>query len=349
MRLMTTYAVIDLSNLFHRCRHGMGDLDTKIGMGFHIIFRSLRKLYRELKVDHMVFAIDQGSWRYAVYPAYKSRRRLEQTNATPSEQEENTAFLGALRACTDYLDKQTRCTVLQSPNVEADDFIGRWISRHPEARNIIVSGDSDFVQLVSENVQIFDAMNQRLISHDKVTDEKNQMLEFNVSQKDGKVKVGKPNSEFIPEADWPRKALFLKLIRGDVGDSIFSAFPGVRYEGKNHSIRSAWDDRQDKGYSWNNLMFQTWDKLTGSDPSGKKLTETVRVIDQYRINESLIDLTKQPENVVTQMDEAIDEAIARTPPQGIGMQFLKFCKRYDLPALEKEAEQHIQYLNAGYK
>lgn len=349
-RLMTLYAVVDLSSLFHRCRHvTMGDTETKVGMALHLIFRSLRKMHRELCVDHFVFAIDHGSWRNAVYPAYKSRRRLERAKATTREREDDIAFYDALSALTDYLDLQTRCTVLRSSGIEGDDFVARWIIRHPSDRHIIISGDSDFVQLLAANVQIYDAINQRMITVDQITDDKNMRLAFTVSPQHGRIKVGKPDATFVPEPDWPRKALFVKLIRGDAGDSVFSAFPGVRYEGKAHSIGSAWADRHAKGYDWNNLMFQTWNKMVGVDQAGAKLTESVRVIDEYHINESLIDLTKQPDTVIEQMDRAIDEATTRPLPQGIGVQLLRFCKKHDLPFLEKEADQHIPYLNAPYK
>lgn len=346
---MARFALVDLSNLFHRSRHGsMGDPDTKVGLALLIVFRSLRKLYRELSVDHIVFAVDQRSWRYAAYPAYKSRRRLDRANATPREREENEMFFAALNLLTNYLDLHTRCSVLQSSNIEGDDFVACWIDRHPNDEHIIISGDSDFVQLLAPNVRIYDAINQRMIAVDKITDNEGRKLEFIVSPKDGKIKVGKPNVDFEPEIDWWKKALFLKLIRGDVGDSIFSAFPGVRYIGKKHSIESAWADRHDRGYDWNNLMFQTWDKLIGTKPDGEKLTESVRVIDEFRINESLIDLHKQPSEIIHQMDEIINKAISKPLSASVGMYFLKFCKQHDLPSLEKEANDHVVYLNASY-
>ena len=339
------FAVVDLSNLFHRSRYAaMVDPDSKAGLALLIIFRSLRKMYREFAVDHIVFAIDHGSWRYAVYPAYKSRRRLEQSAATPREQHEQATFFATLDALQTYLRTQTRCTVLSALHVEGDDFIARWIARHPHDEHIIVSGDSDFVQLIADNVCIFDAVNQRMIGASGVLDERGRKLAFTVLPKDGKIKVGEPDETFVPEAEWWRKALFIKLLRGDTGDSVFSAFPGVRYEGKKCSIRAAWDDRAEQGYDWNNLMFQTWDKLLESGE-----TQPVRVIDEYRINEHLIDLTKQPPMIVQIMDGTIDAAIAAEPARQIGMHFLRFCAVHDLPALAKEAGEHVAYLNAAYQ
>ncbi len=95
-------------------------------------------------------------------------------------------------------------------------------------------------------------------------------------------------------------------------------------------------------------MFQTWDKLieTGDEP----LTKTVRVIDEYRINEGLIDLRKQPLEIIKRMDVAIQGAIdSEIAPLNVGMHFLKFCKQHDLPSLEKESNDHVIYLNKKYQ
>ena len=342
---MTNFGICDLSNLFFRSKHGsmMDDIETRVGLGLLIIFRSLRKLYRELDIEHIVFAVDFGSWRTKVYPAYKSKRRLDRAKASPRDKEESEMYFAALNSLVTYLDTQTKCTVLRSNGIEGDDFVARWIKRNPDDNHIIISADSDFIQLIAPNVKIYDAINQRMIAADKITDIDNNNLEFSVSQKDGKLKVGKPDDNFKPEVEWWKKALFIKLIRGDISDSVFSAFPGVRYDGKKHSIHSAWEDKI-KGYDWNNFMFQTWNKLKSNG-----LTETVRVIDEFRINESIIDLTKQPEYIINQMDETIDEAINREEVTNVGAYFLKFCRAHDLPSLEKESNEHVVYLNRPYK
>lgn len=339
------FALVDLSNLFHRVRYGaMAQPEEQAGMALLILFRCLRKLYRDLQIDHIVFATDRGSWRETIYPTYKSRRKLERLALSPRQQTEQAAFFAAFDALVRFLSQQTRCTVLAADAVEADDFIARWIKRHPTDRHVIVSADSDFVQLLDENVQIFDALNQRMIAIDGVTDQFGQRLAFSVSPKDGKLRIAQPDADFAPEAEWWRKALFVKLIRGDTTDSVFSAYPGVRYESKKCSIRAAWEDRKEQGYDWNNLMFQTWDKLF---ESGEVCA--VRVIDEFRINEQLIDLTKQPAEVVVRMDAAIDAAIADKSARQIGAYFLRFCALHDLPALAKEATDHVVYLNAPYR
>jgi hypothetical protein len=96
-------------------------------------------------------------------------------------------------------------------------------------------------------------------------------------------------------------------------------------------------------------MLQKWDKLVGTDSSGNSITEEVRVLDQYKFNEGLIDLTKQPDNIKAMMDEAIVEAVQKQPVGNVGIHFLRFCDRNDLPALAKEASDHAVYLNKGYQ
>lgn len=328
----------------------MGDAITKAGMCMHIVFRSLRLLHRDFKVDHFVIACDGGSWRKDVYPAYKSSRVLARQIATEQEREDNEIFFEALNVMTDFLREKTRCTVLWSKDIEADDFIGRWTQLHPEDGHFIVSSDSDFVQLLAPNVHIYDGVQNRMLTTTGITNDKGQNLSFTLKSADGKIKIGPADPSFVPEDEWWRKALFVKLVRGDVGDCVFSCFPRVSFKPttKNISIEQAWQDRKDQGFYWSNFMYQEWSKLMGADENGDPITKMVRVIDEYRINEGLIDLTKQPDKIKAQMDEAIAKAVQKTPPSMVGIAFLKFCKRHALENLIREANDHGVYLNAGY-
>ena len=346
------FAIVDLMNLFARAQHvTRGDAFTKAGMALHIVFRSLRKLHREMKVDHMVFATEGKSWRYQIYPQYKAKRKLERAEMTAREKEESEVFLHVLNEFTTYLAEKTRCTVLHSPGVEGDDWVARWVQLHPDDEHVILSGDSDFIQLLAPNVSILDGVNERIIAQDGVTDFKGRRLEFHVDASKGKLKVGdKADPDWLPEPEWWQKALFIKIIRGDDGDGIFSAYPGARYEGssKKTGIREAWEDRNSGGYHWNNFMLQRWTKLLGKDADGNAITEEVRVLDQYKFNERLIDLTKQPEEIKSLMDEVIVQAVQKEPVGNVGIHFLRFCNDQNLPNLTREAADHSAYLNASY-
>lgn len=339
---MKKYAIVDLSNLFFSIKYVVqGDAYEKTGMAYHIIFRSLRKLYRELNVDHIVFAVDHSSWRYGVYPGYKGKRRVDALAKTAEEQEDDKIFFDALHSIIDFLKTETNCTVLDQSKIEADDFVAAWVQSHPSDEHIIVSADSDFVQLLDNNVKIYDSIKDLLISTDCIINKDNKKVEFIVDPKNGKIKAGIPNENFIPMEDWWKHALFVKIIRGDSGDGIFSSYPRVRYNGtsKKVGIQEAWNDRKAQGYDWNNFMLAEYDKIS---VDGEK---KVRVVDEFKFNESLIDLTKQPDDIKLMMFTAIAEAIeAEKDVKQIGLRFMKFCGKHDLPALAGEAKLHSEYL-----
>lgn len=373
---MARFAVVDVSNLFFRAQHVThGDAFTKAGMALLIVFRSLRKLHREMKVDHMVFCAEGRSWRYEIFPEYKLKRKLDRATKNTKEKEEDEVFLSVLDDFITFISEKTRCTLLQSQGVEADDFVARWIQLHPNDEHVILSGDSDFIQLLAPNVSIVDGVQERIISINGVKNYKGEEMVFTIDPSKGKLKVSGTIAEmtkkhnaaekekkkkdpaykpvefsFTPEPEWHKKALFIKCIRGDTSDGIFSAYPGVRYEGsaKKTGIREAWEDRNEGGYHWNNLMLQRWDKLLGVDENGNNIVKEVRVLDEFRFNEKLIDLTKQPEHVVNLMDEVIVQAVQKQPVGNVGIHFLRFCEAQTLPSLTREAQDHAAYLNAQY-
>lgn len=407
---MAKYAIIDVANMFSRARHvTQGDSFTKAGMALSILFKSLNKAHRDLGADHMVFCIEGRSWRYDIYPEYKGKRVLLREMASPQEKEEEEVFKQTLNSFVEYAREHTRATVLQHPRCEGDDFVARWIQVHPNDQHVIISSDSDFVQLLAPNVQIYDGVQERLLSIDGVVDKDGVPQVFNVCPSTGRIKVKgsikeaqeaffkeqklasrnhinnekererafilserKKNAadptyaprpfvaqdfdwkefDWAPEPEWWRKALFVKLIRGDSSDGIFSAYPKVRYNGssKKAGIHEAWEDRHKRGYVWNNFMLQTWEKLVRIDADGNKETKMVRVMDEYEINRQLIDLTAQPEEIRNLMDETIVEQVSRplVPAANVGFQFIKFCKNFDLPSTAKEAQFHTTYLLKGY-
>lgn len=371
---MARYAIVDLANLFHRCQFvTRGDAFTKAGMALHIVFNSLRRIWKDMGATHMVFCVEGRSWRYDVYPAYKAKRHVDRMARTVAEEEEHEAMMGALDGLVAFLSEKTRSTVLQSPGVEGDDFVARWIQLHPDDDHVILSGDSDFIQLLAPNVTIVDGVQGRIIRTDAVTDLEGRQQAFTVDAAKGKIKVQGPVDDlrkafekaekqkakadptyvvkpyrFEIETEWWRKALFIKIVRGDAGDGIFSAYPGVRYEGTKTKtgIREAWEDRHAGGYHWNNFMLQRWEKFLTEGGSVK--SKDVRVLDEFRFNESLIDLTKQPEPVKALMDEVIIQAVQKEPPKDVGRQFLIFCHKWSLEKVAKDAADHARYLNLPY-
>jgi 5'-3' exonuclease len=231
--------------------------------------------------------------------------------------------------------------VIRCATAEADDVIARWIALHPQDEHTIVSSDSDFVQLVAPNVQLYNGINDHLFTVNGVFDNKGKQLAFTV-ESNSKIKVGKADANFVAPVDYHKWALFLKCVRGDPGDNVFSAYPGAPVKGtKNRvGITEAFEDRGKKGYSWNNLMLQRW-----SDHNG----EEHKVLEDYERNVALIDLTAQPDDVKHTVDTAICEQISHKDIGMVGAHFLKFCGKYELIKLSEQAEPIGRWLNETYK
>lgn len=417
------FALIDAANLFNRAHHVCGgDAFTKAGMALHIIFNSLAKAFRVLQADHIVLCAEGRSWRYDHYPEYKAKRKLLRELQSPREKEEQEVFFDVLKDFVDFMRESTRCTVLQAQGAEADDLIARFVQLHPHDTHVIISADSDMIQLLDDNISIYNGITDQHITTKGIFDDKGREMVFSVKPSDGKLKIGETIEEaqktkrrkdreaikaaqlaeaqaadaakaakaayeaaepatvaqveakttwekaetaynkakiavmaakaaaekpfeFSVEDEWWKRALFIKLIRGDSGDGVFSAYPGVRYQGsaKRVGIEDAWLDRHQKGFHWNNFMLQTWEKLN-QDGS----TEDVSVADEFARNEMLIDLTKQPPEVKELLDRVIIEAIQKEPVTGVGIHFMRFCAKHDLNRIAERAADHARYLSAGY-
>ena len=150
---------------------------------------------------------------------------------------------------------------------------------------------------------------------------------------DKKLKAPKP----APNIEW---LIFEKAMRGDASDNIFSAYPGVRTKGTKNKIglTEAFEDRNSKGYSWNNLMLSKW-----VDHDGKEH----RVLDDYERNRLLVDLHAQPEAIVEELDQTISNAIAENKKiDQVGIRFMKFCAKYDLQRITDQAQIYVEPFNA---
>jgi 5'-3' exonuclease len=326
------YLLIDTANMFFRARHvafRAEDPWEKVGYALHITLSAVNKVFNKFQADHVVFCLEGRSWRKDHYEPYKKNRAVARAALTEKEQEEDTLFWETFDMFKDYLGAKTNCSVIREPNAEADDIIARWIALHPQDEHVIVSSDTDFVQLLSENVQQYNGITDELLTIQGIYDAK------------GKAVIDKKTKEpkTIPDPEW---LLFEKCMRGDTSDNVFSAYPGVRTKGtsKKVGLTEAFEDRKSKGYSWNNLMLQRWTDHNGVEH---------RVLDDYNRNRSLIDLTAQPDTVKQAVDGAIREQISHKDVGQVGSHFMKFCGKYQLNRASENAEQFGRWLNKTYQ
>lgn len=336
----------DGSNLFYRqikmTNPALG-IDSAIGMALHMILSSMKKEFIKWNGTHTIFYMEGRSWRKNVYPDYKGNRAVEFAKQTIKEQEDHGILVEAFDDLVEYLDTKTNITVLRNPNAEADDMISIFIDAHPDDKHVLISSDSDFFQLLKyPNVMLYDPVKDIQIRQDGVFDDNGNRLAFRLKS-DAKIEVGKKDSNFVCEEKWYEYALFLKCIRGDKTDNIFSAYPGVREKGtkSNIGIREAYNDQDNKGYSWNNFMKQKW--------NDHKDTEQV-VEAQYEFNRKLIDLSQIPDNIKIECLQSIAEGTNRKniPAIEIGHSFMRFCSRWDLKKIGDNAAAFMPMMKSKY-
>ena len=325
-----TYILVDTANTFFRARHVIrGDADIKLGMAFHITLNSIKKAWKDFDGKHVIFCLEGRSWRKDYYAPYKRNRADARAALTASEQEEDKLFWEAFDTFKDFVTEKTNCTVLQNPQLEADDLIAGFIQAHPNDNHVIISTDTDFVQLIAPNVKQYNGVQEYTITHEGIFDDK------------GKAVIDKKTQEpkSAPNPEW---LLFEKCMRGDTSDNVFSAYPGVRTKGtsKKVGLTEAFEDRSSKGYAWNNLMLQRW-----TDHEGKEH----RVLEDYERNRQLIDLTQQPADIRNIINETITTAIsANKHIDQVGIRLIKFCNLYDLKKISDQAQSYAEPLNARY-
>jgi 5'-3' exonuclease len=319
-----TFILVDTANTFFRARHVIkGDADTKLGMAMHITLNAIKKAWQDFDGAHVVFCLEGRSWRKDHYAPYKRNRQVTRAAMTQKEQEEDKLFWETFDKFKEFISTKTNCTVLQHPQLEADDLIAGFIQSHPDANHVIISTDSDFVQLIAPNVKQYNGVAETLTTHTGIFDKKGRLVV------DSKTK--EPKS--IPDPEW---LLFEKCIRGDTSDNVFSAYPGVRKT----KMKEAFEDRNSKGFAWNNLMLQRW-----VDHEGKEH----KVLDDYNRNVQLIDLSAQPTAIKTIIKETID--IQTTDPKNVdqvGIRLLKFCNLFDLQRVADNIQQYAQPFQAKY-
>jgi len=325
------YLLVDTANTFFRARHAahrQSDTWDRLGFAIHVTLNSVSKAFRDQKATHVIFCLEGRSWRKDFYAPYKANRAVARAALTESEAEEDRLFWETFDTLKDFLSNRTNCTVLQHPDLEADDLIAGWIQAHPHDHHTIVSSDTDFYQLLSENVNQYNGIADELHTIQGIFDKKGAPV------KDKKTKEAKT----IPDPKW---ILFEKCMRGDPTDNVFSAYPGVRKVGSKNKVglQEAFNDKDAKGFAWNNLMLQRWTDHNDVEH---------RVLDDYNRNVTLVDLTAQPEEVKAKIVGTIQGNSAALNRPMVGAQFLKFCGKYDLIKMADMADSYVRFLEASY-
>ena len=173
--------LIDGSNLLHRQLHvSSNDFEAVDGHktgGIGGFFKSLAFLSRKYKYGKgFVVAWDKGSsaYRRSLYPEYKQGRSL--IDKLKGADEDSKKFVETYVWSRDKLHNKllplTNIMSVQVPEVEADDIIS-WVVRHVETPGVkvIVSTDTDYYQLIDDNVEVLNPISREVYDKDRIIEE----------------------------------------------------------------------------------------------------------------------------------------------------------------------------------
>jgi len=158
-RAKTIY-LVDGTSYIHRAYHAIRDLTNSQGLPTNAIFgftRMLVKLLDEKTPEFVAVAFDvKGpTFRHEIFKDYKATR--------PPMPDDMAVQIPYIREIVYGFN----LTVLEKPGYEADDLIGtiaRW-GADQGFHIVIVGGDKDFRQVLSEHTVMWDSMNDRLTDY----------------------------------------------------------------------------------------------------------------------------------------------------------------------------------------
>lgn len=327
-----TYVLIDFSNLFFRMKHTSmkgASTEERLGLVIHQMLRGIASVWHKFDAHHCIFAMEGKSWRKKFYPEYKLNRIAQKLKKTEAEQELDEQFFMAANSFSAFLQEKTAASVIKADDAEADDVIATFIFDHPNDIHVIVSTDSDFHQLIANNVTMYDPMKGQYITNIGIYDDRFQPVIDNKTKK--QKDIGDP--EYI---------LFKKCIRGDSSDNIKSAYPRIREKSTKNivGIDAAFADRHSKSFDWNTVMLAEW-----TDHNNQRHV----VKDLYLRNKILIDLKEIPDVVRDQVRQAIyDEANKDINKRNIGFAFMQFCGKWQLLNISQNATFYTEFLSKSY-
>jgi len=160
---MKKIALIDGYGFVFRAYHSLPPLTRPDGKPVGAVYgftNMLIKLLAGLDVTHAAIVFDAGSktFRNDIFPAYKANR--------PPCPEDLVPQFAIVREAAESLN----LAILEKTGFEADDIIATIAKKYssPENKILIVSSDKDLMQLINENVAMYDAMKNKMIGDAEV-------------------------------------------------------------------------------------------------------------------------------------------------------------------------------------
>jgi len=166
METANTLYLIDGSAYVYRAYHAIRGLSNSKGVPTNAVFgftRMLQKLIEDRSPAHLVMLFDARgpTFRHRMYEDYKANR--------PPMPDDLAIQLPTIKAVVDGF----RIHMIEQAGYEADDLIGTLARKAEEGgfSVVIVTGDKDFMQLVTDRITIWDPMKDHTIDGSGIREE----------------------------------------------------------------------------------------------------------------------------------------------------------------------------------
>ena len=155
--------LIDGSGFIFRAYHSLPPLLRSDGTPTGAVYgfvNMMLKIVEDAKADYIAVIFDAGrqTFRNRIYPEYKAHRPPAPDDLIPQ--------FSLVREATEALN----LPAIELADFEADDIIATYtkLAKEQNLEVVIVSSDKDLMQLIGENVSMYDGMKQKTIHTEQV-------------------------------------------------------------------------------------------------------------------------------------------------------------------------------------
>jgi len=187
--------IFDLNHVAYRCLFAARKDIADVGWQYfkHVMYNHIFSLCKKFDATKVVLAVDsKENWRKKIYPEYKQHRK-ENREKEANDDINWDEFFKAFQEFVDDTKKNFPFYVLNIKYMEADDIAAILSKNLQQEDKIIITSDSDYVQLLKyNNIKIYDPMKMSFV-----------------------------------KCDDPDKKLQIKILMGDKGDNVPAIKPKI--------------------------------------------------------------------------------------------------------------------------
>lgn len=306
----------------------------------HGILTNLNFIKKEFEKSfgEVVICLEGKSWRKDAYPDYKAQRSVKKEKSEVNWDEIYEVINDLAEALRNYFGIK----VISSQRAEADDIIAVVCKNYPGS-HLIISSDKDFKQLLLlDNVKQYDPMKKVMKNFTK--EEILEDLELHIIKGDDvdNIKSIAYKEKFSPEFTQylrenniftknPKEFFSLECSKDLVEKyDVFEKYASGKLKGQNKETKSIFKKAI--------MTKQKVDSLRNFLKDSKNADSWI--MEQYKLNQSLIDFNYIPKDVV---DEIIFDIKNNRKQDAKPLEMMTFCSKYQLKEFVKNIQAFHNY------